>query len=327
MEKSPSKRIREMSPTGSFADPVVVNSSDEETETTDINHSDDLSLQSPPDHEKGHQPLKYVAKTPVYPPSEDSSENAEFRSIPDLQTPREQMSPDQENQKEPDHGTHMTAPADAPADMDHFDDTNRQIPLSNDWTKRQMEPHSTRMQVKRPWNEWKQLSKLSSQHMKAFGFKMIVTSLYRLNEAAKKLKDRHAEMKKDTIKGTHQQEDQVTPSDKCVTCNLPIEQHLLECSKNTLQHDLKEIIHEFPVESLTGPPKIVHAFPATRPQTLLMSPPPVPANFTVKLNKVAKMKTGPTSNEAKMVATMTTQPWVIIQKLSPEEIQSLSSSV
>ena len=58
-----------------------------------------------------------------------------------------------------------------------------------------------------------------------------------------------------------------------------------------------------------------------------MPPLSIPAKFTVKLNKVAKMKTGPTSNEAKMVAAMTTQPQVMIQKLSPEEIQSLSSSV
>ena len=136
--------------------------------------------------------------------------------------------------------------------------------------------------------------------------------LNRLNEAAKKLKDRHAEMKQDIIEGAHQQEDQVTPSDKCVTCNCPIGQHLLECSKNTLQHELEEIIHEVPVEPLTGPPKIVHPFPVTRPQTLLMPPPSVPANFTVKLNKVAKMKTGPTSNETKMVAAMTTQPQVMI---------------
>ena len=98
--------------------------------------------------------------------------------------------------------------------------------------------------------------------------------LNRLNEAAKKLKDRHAEMKQNTTKGGHQQEDQVTPSDKCDTCKLPIGQHLLECSKDTLQHELEEIIHEVPVEPLTGPSKIVHPFPVKRPQTLLMPPHP-----------------------------------------------------
>ena len=134
-------------------------------------------------------------------------------------------------------------------------------------------------------------------------------------------------MKKDAINEVSQKEDQVSPSDKCYTCHCPVGHHLLECNKNSLQHDLKEILHEVPVEPLTGLPKIVHPFPATRTQTLLMPPPPVPANFTVKLNKVAKMKTGPPHNEAKMLAAMTTQPQVMIRKLSPEEIQSLTSSV
>ena len=111
--------------------------------------------------------------------------------------------------------------------------------------------------------------------------------LNRLNEAAKKLKDRHAEMEKDTINETSQKEDPVTPYNKCFTFHHPVGHHLLECSKNTLQHDLKEILHEVPVEALTGPPKIVHPFPVTRPQTLLMPAPSVPANFTVKLNRVA----------------------------------------
>ena len=49
-EKSPRKRVREMSPTGSLADPVLVSSSDEETETPDEAHPVTLSPQSPPDH-------------------------------------------------------------------------------------------------------------------------------------------------------------------------------------------------------------------------------------------------------------------------------------
>ena len=37
---------------------------------------------------------------------------------------------------------------------------------------------------------------------------------------------------------------------------------------------------------------------------MLMPTPLVPANFTIKLNEVAKMMTGPASNEAKMVTAM-----------------------
>ena len=73
-----------MSPTRSFSDPVLVDSSDEETETASKDHQDDLSPQSPPDHERGHQPLEYVPKSPAYPPPSDSSEDEEFSSIPEL---------------------------------------------------------------------------------------------------------------------------------------------------------------------------------------------------------------------------------------------------
>ena len=150
--------------------------------------------------------------------------------------------------------------------------------------------------------------------------------LSRLNEAAKKLKDRHTGMKQNTIEKAHQQEDQVTPTSKCVTCDCPIGHHLLECSKDTLQDGSEKIVQEVPVEPLTGLPKIVHPFPAVRPQTLLMSPPSVPANFSVRINQVAKMRTSLPSEEAQLVAAMATQPQVIVQKLTPEEIKNLSSS-
>ena len=111
-----------MSPAGSWSDPVIIASSDKETDTADEFQLDAPSPQSPPDHKRGHQPLEYVPKSPVYPPLDDSS-------VPDLETPQEQMSPVQEKLKEPDHATHMTVLADANADMDHFKDTDRQDTL------------------------------------------------------------------------------------------------------------------------------------------------------------------------------------------------------
>ena len=119
----------------------------------------------------------------------------------------------------------------------------------------------------------------------------------------------------------------VSPSDKCFTCQQPVGHHLVKYSTDTLQCNMKEVIHEVPVEAHTGPPKIVHPFSSTRPQNMLMPTPLVPANFTIEMNKVAKMKTCPASNEAKMVTAMATQPQVMMQKLSPEEIKSLSLSI
>ena len=84
--------------------------------------------------------------------------------------------------------------------------------------------------------------------------------LSRLDEAVKKLNDRRTEMKSYITEEAHQQENQVSPSDRFVTCKCLMEQHLMKCSRDTLQHDLKEMIHQIPVEPLTAPPKTVHPF-------------------------------------------------------------------
>ena len=93
--------------------------------------------------------------------------------------------------------------------------------------------------------------------------------------------------------------------------------HVLQCSKETLQDTLEEVIHSTPVEPLTGPPKIVHPFPEVGPLTLLTPPPGILANFSVKLNSITKMHTGPPPKEAHILTALTTQPKVILKRMSP----------
>ena len=106
----------------------------------------------------------------------------------------------------------------------------------------------------------------------------------------------------------------------CSLCDEPIGHHVLECTKETLEDTLKEVIHSTPVEPLMGPPKIVHPFHEIGSQTLLPPPPGVPANFSVKLNSIAKMHTGPPPKEAHVLTALTTLPKVMIKRMSPEEI-------
>ena len=93
-----------------------------------------------------NQPLEYVPKSPVYPPPDDCSDKAESSSIPDLETPREEMSPMQDKIQQTDGETQMTVPADANADMDHFKDENRKDTLkrqlSTELDAAPMEPRS-----------------------------------------------------------------------------------------------------------------------------------------------------------------------------------------
>ena len=150
--------------------------------------------------------------------------------------------------------------------------------------------------------------------------------LARLDQAARKLKERRKALPQD-----NQEDDKAVPATpnlrkSCSLCDKPIGHHVLQCSKETLQDTLKEVIHSTPVEPLMGPPKIVHPFPEIGPQTLLPPPPGIPANFSVKLNSIAKMHTGPPPKEAHILTALTTQPKVMLKRMSPEEIRNHTHS-
>ena len=150
--------------------------------------------------------------------------------------------------------------------------------------------------------------------------------LARLDQAAKKLKERRNAQLQD-----NQEDDNAIPAtpnlEKSYSLsNEPIRHHVLECSKETLQDTLKEVIHSNLVKPLMGPPKIVHSFPEIGPQTLLPPPPGIPANFSVKLNSITKMHTGPPPREAHILTALTTQPKVMPKRMSPDEIRSHTSS-
>ena len=124
--------------------------------------------------------------------------------------------------------------------------------------------------------------------------------LARLDQAARKCKEKRAAQLWDSQEDDTAMPDTPNLEKNCPLSDEPIGHHVLQCSKETLQDTLKEVIHTTPVEPLTGPPKIVHPFPEVDPQTLLPPPPGIPANFSVKLNSITKMHTGPPPKEAHM---------------------------
>ena len=150
--------------------------------------------------------------------------------------------------------------------------------------------------------------------------------LARLDQAAKKLKERKNALLQDNQEDGKAVSANSNPEKSGSLCNEPMGHHVLQCSKETLQDTLKEVIHSTPVEPLTGPPKIVHPFPEVSPQTLLPPPLGILADFSVRLNSIAKMYTGPPPKAAQMLTTLTTQPKVIIKRMSPEEIRSHTNS-
>ena len=150
--------------------------------------------------------------------------------------------------------------------------------------------------------------------------------LARLDQAARKLKEKRAAQLQD-----NKEDDTAVPvtsnlEKSCSLCDEPIGHHVLQYSKETLQDTLKEVIHSTPVGPLTGPPKVVHPFPEIGPQTLLPPPPGILANFSVKLNSITKMHTSPPPKKAHILTTLTTQPKVMLKRMSSEEIQNHTSS-
>ena len=115
--------------------------------------------------------------------------------------------------------------------------------------------------------------------------------------------------------------------DTCVSCHNPGGHHFLKSSRDTLQEELKEAVHEIPVEPLKAPPRVVQPFPGDRTRFRLIPSPVTPLKFSIRLNRVAKMKTGPPSPKSQMLAAITTTPQVTVHKLTPKEIESLTTSV
>ena len=79
-----------------------------------------------------------------------------------------------------------------------------------------------------------------------------------------------------------------------------------------------------PVTSQTGPPKVIPPMPYSEHNITVPPPLEILTNFRIKLKSVAKMRTEPPPQKAKMLVDLVTQPKLIIKKLTPEEVQELS---
>ena len=283
---------------------------------------------SPPDHDKGHPTVyEYQAKSPVYSPPNDSSEEEDFSSIPDLATPAEEMSPAPDYLNDSSYETQGTVPADVNADQDSFQDKDKQETLAQALEDDLSKAPWWKESAKGPLEDLEKISKTVKPTYDGFWHDRDQDIIDRLDQAAKRLKEKRAAQLQDNKEDDTAVHAPSNLERSCSLCNEPIGHHVLQCTKETLQDTLKDVTHHTPVEPLTGAPKIVHPFPVISPQTLLPPPPGIPANFSVKLNSVVKMHTGPPSKEAQMMTTMTTQPRVVLKKLSPEEIQSLQLSL
>ena len=187
-------------------------------------------------------------------------------------------------------------------------------------------PPSRKNQLKDPLRTWRRSQRLSSPIYDRFWCDSNQDITNRLDLAARRLKEKRAAQLQDNKEDDMITQDTPNLGKSCSLCEEPLGNHVLQCTRENLQDTLKEVTHSNPAEPLTGPPKVVHPFPQVSPQALL---PPSPRNSGPLLCEVelgCQDAHRSPSKEAQMLTTMTTQPRVVLKRLSLEEIQSLTSS-
>ena len=271
-----------------------------------------LSPESPPDYERGLSTTDYIPKSPIYHPAgySDEEEDSELDSMPDFNLDEENWDEDNSltSPKNPNPPKEEASQKDTSAEQkeksptpqlnqkgDNLDniylDTNEVLLTGLTKIADTVNPASPADPVTEPDN-WRKSRMFNS-------YKRLNMS-YKLNEWPNQ-KDDQDKATQVTGMDTIQEDDQPTKSST----------------------GDKDTLVTIPLEPLTSPPAIIHPIPST-PSS---QPTDVPANFSTKLNRVAKMRTGPICYKAKLVQAMNTRPRVILQRLPLEGHQTHSDTI
>ena len=152
-----------------------------------------------------------------------------------------------------------------------------------------------------------------------------VDILSRLDAASEELKAKRRNNQKETPEeSTHKEQNKIDIEDPYP--DRPASPSIQTSTRDDLRDNLEDTMSNVPVEPMTpqtGPPKVIPPTPYSE-HDLIAPPPQIPTNFRIKLKSVVKMRTGHPPQKAKMLVDLVTGPKLIIQKLTPEEIQELS---
>ena len=256
------------------------------------------------------------------PPPED--EDWETKSMPELVD----IDEDQDT---------MIVPADQNADKDFFQDSERQSAVKQKYESEiKQAPWNPQANSENPLmnpqaNSENPLMKLGDMIPKAtpvyegFWKNSDVDILSRLDVVSEELKSksRSKTQKETPEESSPNEQDKIDEIDvEDPHPDRPESPSLLMSTRDNLEDTMSNVPVE-PVTPKTGPPKVIPPMPYSE-HDIMVPPPQIPTNFRIKLKSVAKMRTGPPPQKAKMLVDLVTQPTLIIKKLTPEEVQELS---
>ena len=279
----------------------------EEAKTPGKIQSTILSPESPPEYEKGLSNLDYVPKSPVYYPAGYSDGESDKDSLIDLgeenwdednssaspknPTPPEEEAPQKDNSAE------QTERSTSPQSNKIGDNIGNLYLDSDEVLLTKLTKIADTVNPVNPVDPVTEVDSWKKKRM--FNSYKRLNMAYKLNQWPKK--DDQDKATQVTGMDTIQEDDQSAKS-------------------STGDNDTLVTI---PVEPMTSPPDIIHPIPSTSSS----QSPDVPANFSTKLNRVAKMRTGPICYKAKLVQAITTKPRVILQRLPLEGYQIHSDTI
>ena len=308
-------------------DPIIIVvglEGDEQREQEEEHTREEEPPQSPPEEEKGSLPYAYTPKSPPYPPPED--EDWETEGMPELVTIDE------------DQDTVTVVPADQNADKDFFKDSERQFKVKQKydseikqapWTPLTASDHQSDNQSDdhsdNPLMKLGDLIPKATPVYEGFWKNSDVDILLRLDAASEELKAKRKNNQRETPEeSTPEEQNKIDIEDPHP--NRPASPSIQMSTRDDLRDNLEDTMSNVPVEPETpqaGPPKVIPPTPYSE-YDLIAPLPQIPTNFRIKLKLVAKMRTGPPPQKAKMLVNLVTGPKLIIWKLTPKEAQELT---
>ena len=305
-------------------DPLIIVAGlegDDDQKDQEVEHTrEEEPPQSPPEEEKGSMPYAYTPRSPLYPPPEDEDWDAEgMAELVDI---------------DKDQDTVIVVPADQNADKDFFKDSERQSEVKQKydseikqapWTPQTASDNQSDNHSDNPLTKLGDLIPKATPVYEGFWKNSDVDILSRLDAASEELKAKRRNNQKETPEESSPEEQNKIDIEGPHP-DRPASPSIQTSTRDDLRDNLEDTMSNVPVELMTpqtGPPKVIPPTPYSE-HDLIAPPPQIPTNFRIKLKSVAKMRTGPPPQKAKMLVDLVTGPKLIIWKLTPEEIQELS---
>ena len=284
---------------------------DDEWKDQEVEHTrEEEPPQSPPGGRERKFALCIYPRSPPYPPPED--EDWDTEGIPELVD------------IEKDQDTVTVAPANQSADKDFFMDSERQSEVKQRYDREITQAPRTPQNDSDDCSD-NPLMKLGDLIPKVtpvyegFWKNSDVDILSRLDAGLRRTKSQRRNNQKETPEeSTPEEQNKIDIEDPHP--NRPVSPSIQMSTRDDLRDNLKDTISNVPVEPVTpqtGPPKVIPPTPYSE-HDLIAPPPQIPTNFRIKLKSVAKMRTGPPPQKAKMLVDLVTGPRIDYPETNPQ---------